>query len=117
MDRYYYSRYIGAGLMKNFSTTQGCSACGFYFEGMSCLHHVYTRKARPDLQLKNFNLMPLCAKHHSEIHNSPLTEMAEKYSGVMKFLIDNEWMLDEFTKKWFNYRAQKGFYNTEISIK
>ena len=96
--------------MKNWSTEQGCAACGLTGLGMTCLHHLYTRKSRPDLQIKPFNLIPCCQLHHNEFHNKPLSEMAEKYSGVMKFLIDNEWMLDEFTKKWFNYRAQKGFY-------
>jgi hypothetical protein len=96
--------------MKKWSIEQECCACLKFTENGSVLHHIYTRAARSDLQLKPWNLMPLCVNHHNEIHNRPLSEMAEKYSGVMKFLIDNEWMLDEFTKKWFNYRAQRGFY-------
>lgn len=98
--------------MKNFSTEQGCSACGLQSEGMTCLHHLYTRKARPDLQLKPWNMMPVCQAHHNEIHNRPLTEMAEKYSGIKNFLIDNNWMVDEFTGKWFNYQAQRGYYES-----
>lgn len=92
--------------MKNFSTDQGCVVCAMNFEGHSCLHHIYTRGARPDLQYSDFNLIPVCKRDHSLWHNKGTKYMAETFLEVKLWLESNGWSIDEYTGKWYHPKAQ-----------
>lgn len=86
----------------NFSTDQACVCCGINSKGMSCLHHLLTRGAWPELQLKPFNLIPVCQEHHNEFHSKGITYMADKYGDVNRWLLDNGWYVLELKKRWWH---------------
>ena len=93
--------------MRNFSTVQGCVCCGLNAPGTTCLHHLYTRKARPDLQFETFNLIPACVFHHNEFHSIGTAAMAVKYPDVRNWLFDNKWEFDVWLGKWRHPEANK----------
>lgn len=87
--------------MKNFKSTKPCVACGKFQENFTVLHHLYAKAAYPEHKYKPWNLMPLCSiPCHRLIHDKGRQWMAIKFSGVKKFLIDNQWYFDEFKKAW-----------------
>ena len=61
------------------SVDKPCLACGHFLVD---LHHVKTRGAGGCDS--SFNLMPLCRKHHTEVHTIGITSMSEKYTRVNK---------------------------------
>ena len=78
---------------------QPCRACGK--EPAGDCHHILTRAARPDLIADPRNLLPLCRKHHTEIHNIGTTYFADKYALFGEFRdrgfyqdCFNKWRLD-----------------------
>jgi len=86
--------------MKNWSIQQGCVACEKVTENGSVLHHLMSRKAHPEHQLKTWNLLPLCSFCHTEIHARGTTHMSAKYQGVLRWLEANNWIFDSFQNKW-----------------
>ncbi len=83
--------------MRYVDENKRCIVCRF--EGVD-LHHVKTRKSGGSDEKEN--LMPLCHKHHVEIHNMGTTSFTIKYYWVMKWLRRNGWELDG--RKWVNYK-------------
>lgn len=84
--------------MKNYKSDKPCIICGESREGFVCLHHVKTRKSGGSDE--TFNLMPLCAWHHTEIHKIGLVNMAKKNKSIHNWLIENGW---EFVMgKWMH---------------
>jgi len=77
-----------------------CAACGLEGDGLVCFHHIKSRKAHSELTNEPRNMIPLCLTHHSATHNRGLEYMATKYSGVKKFLTENNWQFCEIRKKW-----------------
>jgi Putative HNHc nuclease len=61
-------------------------------------HHVKSKKSGGhDIER---NLVPLCRKHHSEVHTIGLVTFADKYERFKDWLVNNGWQFDEFLKKW-----------------
>ena len=71
------------------------------------LHHVYTRKASPELENEPYNLLPLCRMHHCAVHAIGMKEFANQYGSIRKWLQLNEWTLDPVTHKWENYELRQ----------
>ena len=67
------------------------------------LHHIKTRKSGGSDN--DYNLMPLCRLHHTEIHKIGLTTFANKYNQVKEFLISHGWELD-FRNRYVRYLTQ-----------
>jgi 5-methylcytosine-specific restriction endonuclease McrA len=84
--------------MKNFKTDKSCVACGEQGENRVCLHHVKTRGSGGSNN--SHNLMPLCQKHHNEIHQKGTPHMAKKYFLLGLWLISNGWNFDDYLGKW-----------------
>lgn len=61
-------------------------------------HHIKSRGAGGD-DISS-NLMPLCVKHHAEVHTYGLSIFSNKYSIVKMFLENNGWYYDETMRKW-----------------
>ena len=76
-----------------------CYACGTW-NVQRCYHHLITRKnLGPD---EKWNLLPLDAKHHQEVHQIGLRRFARKYPGVMAWLTGHGWQFDEYSQKWLS---------------
>jgi hypothetical protein len=84
----------------NFRSEEACTACGIYGENAICYHHIYSRKAFPEYTNAKFNKMPLCLKHHNEVHSSGLRSFAVKYPAVRLFLEVNGYEFNDFLGKW-----------------
>jgi len=80
-----------------------CAICGR--TDQVTYHHIYTRKARKDLENETFNKMPLCRKHHFYAHDRGLNKLAVKYSNVRMWLRAMGWTFCPFLEKWQNERA------------
>lgn len=84
--------------MGSYSTDKPCTACNKLTENGNCLHHIKTRKSGgKDVY---YNLMPLCLKHHNEVHAKGLTWFSQKYNNVEFWLIKHGWEYSEFNNKW-----------------
>lgn len=81
-----------------------CTARSKWCVGMVVAHHVRTKKnGGPDIPQ---NLMPLCVKHHNEVHWS-LTDFVHKYASVHNWMLANGWIFDDYMDKWFNEEVYK----------
>lgn len=59
-----------------------CCACGVWY-GIDA-HHILSRgSGGPDTIA---NLLPLCRKHHTEIHQYGITKMTELYSALRNYI-------------------------------
>lgn len=76
-----------------------CTACGeFYLQ--RCYHHVVTqRRGGSDGE---HNLMPLCARHHSEVHSCGLRRFSERHGNVQAWLTRKGWSFNEALQAWNN---------------
>lgn len=89
---------------KTYQTEEPCIVCGT-LSFQRTYHHIYTRKARPALSEKSFNLVPVCFVDHAKFHAKGMNYMAEKYPSVKNWLLANGWELDDFLGKWINNQA------------
>jgi 5-methylcytosine-specific restriction endonuclease McrA len=87
----------------NYQSHLSCLACGTT-QVDRCFHHVIARKRVAPID-KKWNLMTLCQIHHNEVHQIGLNRFSQKYFSVEKWLIDNDWELDELRGKWINGSA------------
>jgi hypothetical protein len=87
--------------VKNYKSNEPCVACGYYEENAICYHHLRTRAAKGCDS--DFNLVSLCAFHHTEIHKIGTNSFAEKYKNFEAFLINHGYEKDELTNKWVRY--------------
>lgn len=71
--------------MKYIDRNGRCTAC--QRRGVD-LHHVKTRKSGGNDD--SDNLMPLCRKHHQEVHQIGMGKMSVKYPSVKHWLIENK---------------------------
>lgn len=85
---------------ENFKSDEPCCACGLQVDGMVCYHHLKTQKAHSELRYEDYNHMPVCQKHHVEIHNTGAISMAEKFPGVERWLKMNEWYICDLMGRW-----------------
>ena len=63
------------------------------------LHHVKTRGSGGSDE--EFNLMPLCRWHHSQIHTEGLNKLSMKYR-VRNWLEDNDYVYDAYIARWIH---------------
>lgn len=75
-----------------------CLSCGRFLVD---LHHVKTQGAGGNDE--NYNLMPLCREHHTEVHTIGLNSFSERYIKVYQWLINNGWEFFELTGKWIRF--------------
>ena len=62
---------------------------------------------------KDWNLIPLCRSHHSEIHQIGLNSFVVKYgTGVAVYLKVKGWEFDEFLQRWI--RLTKKDWENEL---
>ena len=64
-------------------------------------HHLKTRGAGGSDDYEN--IMPLCRKHHTEIHSSGKNRFVEKYR-LQSWMRERGWVFEFFNGKWFNPR-------------
>lgn len=76
-----------------------CLACNRI--GGVVAHHIKSKKSGGDDVREN--LMPLCQRHHREVHDRGLKEFSIKYLGVKNFLLSNGWEFDKFKNRWTRY--------------
>lgn len=86
----------------NFKSSEPCLCCGESRDKYVTSHHVYTRKAYPELAHDRRNKMPLCLEHHNMIHKKGTSYMAEKFPNIFKWLLKNDWEFDSYLNKWIN---------------
>lgn len=89
-------------------TNLPCVATGESREGFVCLHHLYTKKARPDLKYESWNLIPVDQATHNAFHSLGISEMAKRNPSVKKWLEDNDWYYCTIAKKWVHPGAMFG---------
>jgi 5-methylcytosine-specific restriction endonuclease McrA len=75
----------------SFESDKPCIICGQNQPKMVTYHHVYRRKTYPEHEWKTWNLMPLCLKHHNEIHATSNRLFASKHRQAQKWFDDNGW--------------------------
>jgi hypothetical protein len=61
-------------------------------------HHIKSRGAGGTDH--DWNLLPLCRKHHTEVHKIGLRTFAQKYPNVSKFLRINGWQFNPILLNW-----------------
>ena len=91
-----------------------CVACRKRQNGVVA-HHIKSRGAGGDDIY--VNLMPLCPKHHAEIHTIGLTMFVSKYQ-LKEFMYERGWRFEGPThfssdKRWRN--SEKKDYNKVVS--
>jgi 5-methylcytosine-specific restriction endonuclease McrA len=67
---------------------------------MVTFHHIYTRKAYPELSETPWNMMPVCLICHNKIHGNGLVEFCKNWKNAESWLISNNWYFDNFFEKW-----------------
>lgn len=74
-----------------------CVICGRIDTGMA--HHVFTvGSGGNDVE---WNLMPLCLKHHCMVHTEGLNKMA-KNRKIITWLKENDWYFNEPRGRWIH---------------
>lgn len=64
------------------------------------LHHIYTRKSRPDLSEALWNCIPLTHSIHHEWHLKGALHMTNKYPKIKQWMLTTGWEFDAFRLKW-----------------
>ena len=77
--------------MKNFKSDQPCVVCGECRDEYVTFHHVLSQKAHPELRYEKFNLMPLCQRHHVNVHAMGANKFAQKYKEAAAWFKSNGW--------------------------
>lgn len=84
--------------LKNYKSNNPCVVCKESRDGMVSFHHLTTRAAGDEQE----NLISLCQKHHTEIHQIGMVKFSKKYPDVNSWLENNGWELTDTTGivKW-----------------
>ena len=77
------------------SDTEFCIVCGK--QGVA-KHHFRSRGSGGSDS--EFNLMPLCVEHHTEIHMIGPNTMSVKYPQVEDWLHKNGWEYEPYAERW-----------------
>lgn len=73
---------------------QPCAICST--KTGTVAHHIKSKKSGgPDF---DWNLLPLCMEHHTEIHKRGAAFMCQKYLHFSSVLKKKGWLLDNFDK-------------------
>lgn len=83
-------------------SNEPCICCMKNGKGMTCYHHLYSRKAYPEFSNKEWNKISVCQEHHNMFHNKGISFMANKFTRVRGFLIKHKWKTKPFQSKWFH---------------
>ena len=83
--------------MKNYRSLEPCLVCGERGENKVTYHHIKSRKSGGGDEI--WNLMPLCLRHHNEIHSKGTTSFVKKYS-LETFMTDFGW--EKSMDKWYH---------------
>jgi len=89
----------------SYEANEPCCSCDLEGEGMVTYHHIYTRKAYPELSEVRWNMMPLCLVCHNKAHANGLVELSKR-DGVFNWLTENQWIFDVFYKKWIHEKGE-----------
>ncbi len=90
-----YKRIVDLKLLKYISE-KPCLVCGRL--GPSDPHHVKSKgSGGSDIRT---NVIPLCRKHHTEIHATGINRFCEKYEGAAVWLSVNGWSFNPNINKW-----------------
>lgn len=86
--------------LKNYKSDKPCVVCKESRDGSVTFHHLTTRAAGGEDEQSN--LISLCQKHHTEIHQIGTVKFSRKYQEVKMWLEDNGWELTDCTGivKW-----------------
>lgn len=91
-------------LMKreNYKSDEPCLACGEARDGYVCYHHLNSQGSGGPDELWNF--MPLCFKHHTEVHKISLNKFITKYpdAQIVLWLTHRNWEFCILRNKWFH---------------
>lgn len=83
--------------MRYTDPNQVCTVCG---KKSVDLHHWKSRGSGGSDD--ESNLLPVCRKHHSELHQIGSKTFADKYKQVKMWLRLNGWQLDPVLLRWTN---------------
>ena len=64
------------------------------------LHHIYTRKARPDLADEKWNQLPVHHFLHQDIHQRGLVIVSAEFPLIALWLQNYGWEFCEYKGKW-----------------
>lgn len=84
----------------SYKTDQPCIICEAVTENGNCFHHIKTRASGGSDE--PHNMMPVCKKHHNEIHSKGNNQMCKQYPQFQNWLKNNGWRLDGYINKWWH---------------
>jgi hypothetical protein len=86
--------------LENYKSDEPCIACNESRDGYVCFHHLNSRGSGGSDN--EWNLMPLCSKHHTEIHKIGLLKFISKYpeAHIGAWLRHRGWEFVAFINKW-----------------
>lgn len=87
-------------MKQNYSSSEPCVHCGLVDPQRVCLHHIFTRKARPDLANEKWNLVSVCQEAHNLWHMKGTSYMAARYPNVSLWLANNGWYICGIKRWW-----------------
>ncbi len=99
-------RIVDAELVKKIKQNAVCCVCRL---SPVDAHHLRSRGARGD-DLP-WNLVPLCRKHHNEVHNLGLIEMCRRHLGFFQALEIRGWFIEH--GKYIHPALREGENNQE----
>ena len=94
--------------MADFYRMKACAVCSMKSNVVG--HHIKSFKSGGECTHEN--MLPLCTKHHAEIHTIGLNSFAKKYETVKQQLKWKRWQYDGFMQKWMRLE-DGGWVETE----
>ena len=93
--------------MKNFQSNLPCEVCGQTIQD-NYFHHILTKKSRPDVKYKEFNLISVCQEHHNDFESKGNNTMSKIYPHIRKLFIDRGFYMCETSNKWrYGYNNER----------
>lgn len=87
-------------MKQNYSSNEPCVHCGLVDPQRVCFHHVFTRKARPDLVSEKWNLLSVCQQAHNLIHTKGTSWFVSKYPNAALWMAQSDWYINELGDWW-----------------
>jgi hypothetical protein len=72
----------------SYKSDKPCIVCNESSDGKVCYHHIKSRKSGGCDS--DFNLLPLCLKHHNEIHQYGRNYFIKQYR-LEDWMLNNNW--------------------------
>lgn len=89
--------------MSRYVSYNPCVACGIDHTEGNEFHHVRTRGAGGGDEA--FNMMTLCHRDHTLVHNIGLITFSKRFPKVHDWLTSHDWAISELTHKWTHYQS------------